>query len=219
MPKFIHVISATKIPENRGSNTTPFEDFPSNPNDDVTFGPSQRTMFLSVDEPAAPVVNPILEQVNDTFTPDVNGVDVRGVYVGGEDLWRFTWDVVPQDLEVAREIKQLELDQAENAAVAVGYTVGQFVFAFTENFFILLADRHYWLDIAITDGEVPANTEITFSDRTGKEVSVGLATLRSHFRQFGREYLTIQETSVASRDRLEAATTLAEIDAVTWSLT
>ena len=218
MAKFIHVISATKVPENRGSNTNPFEDFPSNPNDDVTFGPSQRTMFLSVDEPAAPVVNPILEQVTPTYTPDVNGVNVRGVYVSGEDLWRFTWTTSAQELETARSIKHLELEQNESDAVAVGYTVGQFVFPYTEEFFRLLADRHYWLDIAITDGEVPANTQITFSDRTEKEVSVGLTTLRNNFRTFGKEYLIIQETSVASFDRLEAASTLTEIDAIVWEL-
>lgn len=217
MAKFIHVVSATKTPENRGSNTTPFEDFPSNPNGG-SFGPSERTMFLAVDEPAEPVVNPILEQVTQTYTPDINGVNVRGVYVSGEDLWRFTWNVIAQNIEVARELKDFELQQAENAAVAVGYTVGQFVFPFTEEFFRLLADRHYWLDIAINDGEVPANTQITFSDRVGKEVSVGLTQLRNNFRQFGKEYLVIQETSVASRDRLEAANTLVQIDAVVWEL-
>ena len=218
MAKYIHVVSATKTPENRGSNSTPFEDFASDPNDGVMFGPGERTMFLPVDEPAEPVINKILEKLTATFTDDVNGDPVHGVYVDAETLWRFTWLVEAQDLEAARSLKLFELQQAEGAAVAVGYTAGNFVFPYTEEFFRLLADRHYWMDIAISDGEIAPGAQITFSDRQGQEVSVGLTTLRTNFRQFGREYLVIQETTVASVDALEAATTLAEIDAVTWSL-
>lgn len=218
MATYIHVITATKVPQNRGSDSTPFSEYASDPNASSAFGPDQDTMFLPVEDSAQPVVNEILLNVVRVLTQSDLGADVHGEYISGDEVWRKTWTTEAQDLETARSLKEFELQESEDAAVAVGYTVGQFVFPFVEEFFRLLADRHYWLDIAITDGAVPANTEITFSDRQGKEVSVGLATLRNNFRQFGKEYLIIQEKTVSAGDALEASTTLAEIDAVTWSM-
>lgn len=216
MAKYIHVTSAGKVPENRGTSASPFEDYALDPNDGVMFGPGERTMFLPVDEPANPVSNTVLEQATATYTPDIAGQNVRGVYVPGEELWRFSWIVSTQDLDTAKAIKKDQLLSAQSDALDLGYTVGNFTFPFTEDFFRQLADRHYWLDIAINDGEVPVGAAITFSDQNGAEVSVTLAQLRSNFRQYGSDYLRIFEKEVDARDAIEAAADPAAVDAVAW---
>lgn len=213
--KYIHVVSQSKVPANRGENRSPFEEFDSDPNGDK-FGPSKRSMFLVVEEPSPPTINPITQIVTPTYTPDISGKNVLGIYIGRDSVWRLTWDVGSNDIDIARDLKAIELQQDEDAVAAVGYPTGVFVFPFTEEFFRLLQARHYWLDIAITDGEATAEAEITFSDQNGKEVSANLVLLRDYYRQFGKQFLIIFEKTVRATDAMEAATTLAEIDAVTW---
>lgn len=216
MAKYIHVTSVSKTPENRGSSGSPFEEWASDPNDGTTFGPGERTMFLLVEEPGPPAHNQVTEKLTLTYTPDVDGKDVRGVYVPGDEVWRFTFTVEANTLEDAREAKKDLLSADQDAAFDLGYSVGQFVFPFNETFFRQLADRHYWMDIAINDGEIPAGASITFADRHGKEVSASLSQLRTHFRQYGSEYLRIFEKEVDARDAIEAANTVAQVDAVAW---
>jgi hypothetical protein len=219
MAKYIHVVSATKVPENRGSSGSPFEEWETDPNLNPAFGPDERTMFLLVEEPGPPAFNDVLQSLQNTFSPDVDGNDVRGEYIPGDEVWRFTFTLVDNDLEKAKQIKLFKLEEAQGEALAAGYTVGNFVFPFTEDFFRQLADRHYWLDIATNDGVVPSDPApmITFSDRQGKEVSVTLAQLRNNFGQYGSEYLRIFEKEVDARDEINAANTPGEVDAVTWS--
>lgn len=217
MAEYIHVTSDTKTPENRGTSGTPFEDWETDPNLNPAFGPDERTMFLPVDRVSSYAVNDVLVKLVATYTPDVDGKSVRGVYVPGEEVWRTTWTEQDKTLEEAQSVKLGYLSADQTTALDAGYLIGNFIFPFTETFFRQLADRHYWLDIAINDGEVPANAEITFSDRDGKEVSVGLAALRNNFRQYGSDYLRIFEKEVDARDLINAATTPAEVDAVTWT--
>lgn len=212
MAKYIHVITATKTPDILSSSwSSPFREYESDPNVDG-FGPSERTMFLPVEEIAVPTHNKILQKANGVYTDGV-----RGEYITGDEVWRFTFTLSDNDLETVRDLKLNALEEAKDAALDAGYSVGNFAFPFTETFFRQLADRHYWLDIAINDGEVPTGTEITFSDRDGKEVSVSLAQLRTNFRQYGSAYLRIFEKEVDARDAIKAALTPAAIDAVTWS--
>lgn len=215
--KYIHVITETKTPDRLSASwTSPFQDFDSDPNVGG-FGPTERTMWLPVDEPTQPVYNEVLQSIAATYSPDTAGRNVRGEYIAGEELWRFTWTLSNNDLATARAVKMNKLAQDKATALDTGYTVGNFTFPFTEDFFRQLADRHYWLDIAINDGEVPVGSHITFSDRAGKEVSVTLSQLRTNFRQYGSEYLRIFEIEVDARDAVNAAATPSAVDAVTWS--
>ena len=218
MAKYIHVTSDTKTPENRGTSGTPFENHATNPNDGVTFGPTERTMFLPVEEPAQPTVNEVLQKVEATYTPDVDGKNVRGVYVGADEVWRFTWDVTDQELATARQIKQQQMDEEKAADIAAGYVVGSFVFPLEEEFFRTLGVRLDWLEKAIADGDIPAGSHLTFSDRQGKEVSVTASQLRTNYKAFGQSYMTVMEKEVRTKNAIETAATLAEVNAVTWSL-
>lgn len=217
MAKYIHVVSATKTPENRGSSGTPFEEWATDPNLNPAFGPGERTMFLLVEEPAAQTVNPVLVKLVTTYTDDIAGKRVRGEYIPGDEVWRFTWTEEPQDLEAAKAIQKAALLEDQAAKFAEGYIVGGFTFPFTEDFFQLLQTRYAMLNHAITRNDVPGDTKMTFADRNGKEVKQTLAQLGASYSAYGVAYLTIFEKEVTARSSIEDATTPAEVDAVTWS--
>lgn len=221
MVEWIHVLTASKMPLKRGSQSSPFEFFADGyePNDNP-FGPGYETQFLPVTRETPPTVNPVLLKVVQSSTVGLDDVaypgeyDANGQYAAGD--WVVSYSQETQDLPVSKALKLDALATDREAAFDVGYSIGEFVFPFTETFFRQLADRHYWLDIAINDGAVPSNAQITFSDRTGKEVSVGLAGLRSNFRQYGLDYLRIFEIDVDARDEINAAADPAGVDAATW---
>lgn len=217
MIKWIHVVTDSKLPTVRGGQSSVYELYEEgfNPNVDTPFGPDKETMFLPVISPAAPIVNEVIEQVVHVMTTGEGGQQYHGEYLDPE--WVQSWSVVPQELEMSRELKKLMLDVDRDAFVATGYAVGPFAFPLTEHFFRLLADRLKWLEEAVSALEVPSNTQLTFSDLADKEVSVGLDTLRAHFIGFGKEYLGMYETVVAAADEIKEATTPAQVNVVTWN--
>lgn len=216
MIKWIHVVTASKVPTVRGGQASPYELYEDgfDPNVDTPFGPDKETMFLPVISPAAPVVNDVIEQVVQVKTTGDGGQQYHGEYIDPE--WVQSWIVIPQELEMSRELKKLMLDVARDAFVATGYTVGPFSFPLTEHFFRLLADRLKWLEEAVSALEVPSNTKLTFSDLADKEVSVGLDSLRTHFIAFGKEYLGMYETMVDAMDSIESASDVGMVNNVTW---
>jgi hypothetical protein len=219
MPEYIHLVSATKTPENRGTNPTPFEHFPSNPNDEPgsSFGEAERTMFLPVYDDPAPLYDEVTEYLLPYQTPDVTGILRPGRYDAPTASWHRGYAIAGNTLEDAREIKLYRLSEAVAAALDLGYPVSTYIFPFTEDMFTLLDNRQRWLEAAINDGTVPANTKITFSDKNGAEVSVGLAALRAHYIAYGSKYLRIFEKEVDARDAIRDALTPAAVSAVAWN--
>lgn len=215
--EYIHLETATKKPENRGTADTPFEDFDSDPNDDLKFGPSQRTMFAPVVELPDNVFNPVLKREVALFTQDVNNIKRPGAYSPSTGEWEIGYVLQDLTLEQSKGAKLGILREQYDAALAAGYTTGPYKFPFTEDFFRSLNTRQRFLSEAIAAGAVPGTREITFSDVTGKEVSVNLTTLTNQFINYGVAYLSIFEKEVKARDQINTATTPAEVDAVTWT--
>jgi hypothetical protein len=222
--EWIHVITATKLPVPRGSNSTPFEFYADgfDPNIDTPFGPEHESMFLPVTRVAQPTVNNVLYKLVQYQTTGANGVDYPGHYIDPD--WIVEWEQLDQDIAVSQKLKINELLADRDTNVADGFTVGPFQFPLTEHFFRLMADRLRWLEDAIAavyqapDGHtVTSNDEITFSDLSGKQVSVGYDTLKQRFIEFGYEYLLMNEVVVNKTDAINAATTPAMVDAVSWS--
>lgn len=217
MVKWIHVVTATHLPTPRGGSSSPYESYEDgfDPNVGTPFGSDKESMFLEVQSPAQPTVNPILEQVSQVRTVGADGNSYHGEYL--DPYWVQSWEISTQLIELSKELKIEQLEADRDLFVAVGYSVGSFSFPLTEHFFRLLADRLKWLEEAVSALEVPPNTKLTFSDLVDKEVSVGLDTLRTHFITFGKEYLGMYEKEVAARNSIQIATTPALVAAITWS--
>lgn len=217
MKEWVFVRTATKAPAIRTNRTSPFETFGDvvDPNDGTGFGPGEDFMFIPVVRDIEPSIDPVLEQLSPyETTGDVGGV-YEGKYIAPD--WVVGWDILPQDLSASKEVQLENLNNAHSLAIETGYLVGQYEFPFTESFFGRLATRLYWMENAIEKGTIPASREITFSDKNGKEVQVTAAQLQSHFAAYGNEFMTISEKEVAARSAIAAATTIQEVDAVSWS--
>lgn len=214
--EYIHLDNLTDVPFARPGHTTAIEHYAEgvDPND-PPFGPSFTGRFVPVAYPAVPTVNAITENL---VRVETTGLDDR-VYWGNLNggTWEKGYVVNPKTLEQAKQAKQDQLALDAEAALAAGFTVGQFTFPYTEEFFNLLANRSTFLETAIAEGDVIASQAITFSDVDGREVSVNLTQIKANFSNYGVAYLTIKEKEVAARNSIRAATTLTEVDAVTWT--
>jgi len=206
---WVHVNSTSKDPVLLSGNY--FFEFENgfNPNDGNPFGPAGETMFLPVINIPSPPVNDVLISV----TP-INTNGVRGGYVNPN--WEFGWTQTTQTLSYAKEIKLLQLETDQQTALDAGHIIGQFTLDFSEEVFQGLDSRYKFLDLAINEGAAPANQTLTFSDRDGKEVSVNLTQLKTNYVAYGQAYFVILEKAVNKRDAINAATTPAQVDAVTW---
>lgn len=214
--EWIHVITATKVPQVRtGGSVFEFYDTGFDPNVDTPFGPDKETMFLPVTRLEPSVINPVLEQAVLIETEGDGGQMWPGHHVDPD--WVVEYNVVPQDLDESKRLKVELLTSDRDSAISDGYTVGPFQFPFTEHFFRLLADRLRWLEDAIAALQVPSNTQLTFSDLSYKEVSVGYDSLKNHFVLFGKQYLGIYEKEVDARNRITAASTIEAVDLVAWN--
>lgn len=217
MAKYIHVVSATKTPENRGSSGTPFEEWETDPNLNDAFGPAERTMFLLVEEPGSPVYNQVTEKIVPTYTPDAVDKDVRGVYVPGDNVWRFTWTIEAQDLATAKAIKLNLLAEAKAAHMASGYTVGAFNLPLTREMFTLMTSLKTGMSVALVEGDLLPTDTLVLQDSNGRKVELKDAQFQNHYSKFFLAYTDPDKVDYDSTEAINDALTLAEVDAVTWN--
>lgn len=216
MAKYIHVITATKTPENRGSSGTPFEEYETDPNLDPAWGPDQRTMFLPVEEPDPPTYNQVTEKIVPTYTPDVNGKDVRGVYVPGDEAWRFTWTIEAQALQTAKAIKLGLLAEDKATHLAAGYTVGAYVLPLTREMFTLMTSLKTGMSVALVEGDLQPTDKLVLQDSNGKKVELTDAQFQNHYSKFFLAFTDPDKVDYDATEAINDALTLAEVDAVTW---
>lgn len=216
MAKYIHVTTADKIPENRGSSGSPFEEYDSDPNQLSGFGPGERTMFLAVDEPAKPTVNAVLQKVDATFTLSTTAKNIRGVYVPGEELWRASWEVTAQDIETSRSLKKEELLSDRTAALDAGYTISNYSLPYTEAYFAALTSRKTWMTIAIAEGDILGTDTVVLQDKNGRKAELTNAQFDHHYSLYGLAYTDIDGIDHDASEQIDDALTPAEVDVVAW---
>lgn len=214
MSLWIFLRTADKLPLRRGRNKSAFEDHISDPNMGSPFGPSSEYMFVPVIYEPTSNINKVTHKRVPFQTAGVDQ-DYRGKYV--DPNWVIGWDVVPTNITEARQEKKSRLYAAARGALDEGFVTGGFQFPFTEDFFSHICIRKLWMDGAIADGVIPANTQITFSDIHNKEVKVNLNQLQNAVNQYGKAYQLILEKRVRAEDEIEVAITPEQVDSVIWN--
>jgi hypothetical protein len=216
MSEWIHVRTVDKVPQVRENLNSAFEEHNTDPNLSAGFGSSEPSMFLSVVRPAEPSVNDIIEQANKVTTQDTTGKNVEGEYV--DPNWVVNWAVTPQDLEVSKQLKIADMQQALDAHYASGYPVGGgLVFPLTEDFYRHMQARYSFL-LEFDDNGVPLNTTVAFTDVNGEEVLANKAQLRTHLLAYVKDYyLGPEKESVNKKAAINNAADVAAVDAVTWT--
>lgn len=219
---WIHVVTSTKTPTIRSGQTSPFEVYENgfDPNSDGGFGPGQPTMFLPVTKPSPPAINPITQKRAIIKTLGTDSNQYNGQYlVGPPEVWEWTWVVSEQDLSTSKQLKLELLEIDKQVAIDTGYTVGPYTIDFSEETLNFLHARLLVLERAIAFGDrgVDASTEITISDKNGLEVRLNVAQLESQYVNYGLAYFTIEQKAINKRDAINKATTVQQVDAVTWT--
>lgn len=220
MQEFIHVTSGTHIPTLLGSSTTPFKFYADgfDPNDGTPFGEAHETMYLQVVRPEEPTItNRVLEKAVQQQTAGTDGIMYPGAYSAPN--WVVGYDLVPQDLDAAKTIKQHMLDQARDARVNSGFALQNgetIMLPLDETFLSRLQGSLSWLENAVGQLKVEPTYTMTFSGVNDVRVTLGLVSLREVVADFGVAYYGMNGEVVAARAAIASAEDVAAVDAVAW---
>lgn len=222
--EWIHLITATKTPQNRGSNNTPFENYPDgfDPNPGNGFGPGETHQFLPVTRNAEPTIaNPVLQKAVKATTQSDQGVDIDGAYVTpgtyADGDWIVSYTVTDQDLDVSKTLKKEELSADKLTTLSAGYTIGQYNLAFTEEVFAALTSRKTFMSNALLEGDIIGTDTIVLQDANGRKVQLTNAQLQNHYSLYGLAFTDIDGIEIAAEEEIDDATTPAQVDTVTWN--
>lgn len=207
--EYIHVDTTTKAPIVR-VGTSPFERHDTDPNLSAGFGADRPSMFLLVIRHDRPVLNDVIQQAARKMTGKW-----QGAYASPD--WVVNWEVIAQNLGFSKLLKARLLEGARDAALDVGYIEGAYNLPFSDTLLNFLQSRHYWMDMAISDGALSAGAQTTFEDRSRQEVSLTLTQLKSLYINYGLQMSTITENFVNRRNAIESAGAVSAVDAITWS--
>lgn len=222
MAEWIHVTSGTHIPTLLGSSTTPFKTYPDglDPNDNTPFGEDKETMYLPVVRPAEPTIpNPVLEKAVQQKTAGTNGIMYPGAYSAPN--WVVGYDLVSQDLDTSKAIKQHMLDQDRDVRVRQGFALqnGEVVMLpLDEVFLSKLQGSLSWLENSVAQLKVESTYPLTFSGVDDVQVTLGLVSLRTVVADFGLAYYGMNGEYVSARASIAAANDVIAVDAVSWEL-
>jgi len=212
--KWIHVITGTNVPQLRGSSGYYFNG-DNDPNDSGSYGPDKPTMFWEVIREDQPPYNVVTEKLEQITTFSDLGAPVWGSY-DNNLLWIEAWEVIANDLASAQDTKRFMLEDDHGVKIAEGY-----VFSTNPGITIPINSTDVaWNGamMAMTKEGVtnPNQTNIHLLDINEVEVIMSLTDWYDEIGLFGVKVLDIDNiynTSIAS---IVAATTVAEVDAVTW---
>lgn len=220
MAEWISVVTATNVPHCIGSAQTPFKQYPDgfDPNfPSGEFGPGYELTYLPVQRPDPPELNDVLERAVQQQTVGDNSVMYPGAYDSG--AWVIGWNVEAQDLGVSQTIKRHMLDVSRDIRVDQGFALqngATLLLPLTEDFNRQLQGSLAWLELAVSQLEVPATHTMTFSGSGGYQVEMGLETLKSAVVAFGAAFYGMRNVYATAINDIALATTPADVDAVTW---
>ena len=222
MAKYIHVITATKVPDILSASwTDPFQDFETDPNVGG-FGSDERTMWLPVIEPARPADTPA-DRYDATYTDDTDGNSTRGVYVAGPpDEWHFTWAQTARTLEEAKAYQQGQLEGDYQTRLALGYVddgpggSGK-TFELSNDNFGTIVNKRSWYNDALASGVIQGGRKASVFAKDSTRVQFQNFNQFGVFvDRFGLSWDDINEHKYVTADAIEGALNVTQVDNVTW---
>lgn len=223
MSEWIHVITATKVPQKRSSQSSPFEEIGFDPNDNSPFGPLGETMFLPVTRDTPPTVDRVLFQVVQATTLSDVGKTIAGAFQdlsgsGGyaDGDWVVDYTTPDQTLEASLAFHEADMLAAKTARLDAGYDADGHIFQLSDSGFQKISTARDYLNTKIQDAGAPPSTKLAISDLSNVGVDFTSAQLTNHLLGIGDTISNIETERLNFFDGIALAIDAAGVKAVTF---
>ena len=218
MSLWIHVQKADKLPIKRGSSSTPFEEFASDPNPNYQH-PDYEFLPVITDY-TEPAYNPVQQ-----FLRKFTTVGVDGTYEGHHVApnWRQEWEIVTRTLAQAKAAQLDRLQDDYQTRLEQGYLDSRAggsnkLFTLDEISFGALDHKHGWFVQAQADGVIPAGRKASVFAADSTRVQFNnLAQFRGFYDNYGLTWDNINEHYYEKGDAIANANSIGQVVAVTWN--
>lgn len=217
MTRWIFLRNSDNLPGRRPRTRKQFEVYEDgfDPNRSNKFGPTEEYRFVPIAVMPDPAYNAITEYVVPYTTVGFNGETFPGHLVANE--WRVEKQVVSESLANVKRNQYSRASADLNTRLVQGYVQSNRTLDLDQGGFSILSNLYAWVSVEIALGNMTGSDTITFNDRDDKIITVTAVQLRETISAYGQLFNALNEEDARVRRAIKAATTPAEVLAVTWN--